>query len=131
MHFREAIRRASDNRKPLAAFNIFDMSSLRGVVKASASTARSVIVQVSARTVRFYGARVLRAMVNQIQQLTENACFLHLDHCEDQSLFLEVIEASFDGFMIDLSAASFEQNCKVTAEWVNRGHSAGLVVEAE
>jgi ketose-bisphosphate aldolase len=131
VEFRDAVADARQRRRPLLAFNIVDVSSLQGIVEAAARAHRPVIAQVSARTVRAYGAGTLRALVTSLRPAVPVRCYLHLDHCTDAQVLEAAIDARFDGMMIDASALDYRENLETTAGWARRGHAAGLVVEGE
>ncbi len=81
--------------------------------------------------VSWYGARMLRTIADEVLRQTGAVCFLHMDHCRDESLFEQVLEARFDGFMVDASNHPFARNVEITSIWARRGHDRGLVVEGE
>jgi ketose-bisphosphate aldolase len=129
--FFDAIQDARAEGSPLLAFNVVDLASLFGVMEAARDIRRPVIVQVSARTLEYYGAALLRRVVNETMTRSGAVCFLHLDHARDELIIQQAIEARLDGFMIDASYTPFEENVRITRRWVQRGHAAGMVVEGE
>ncbi len=131
MDFRDAVVDARVRRQPLLAFNVVDASSLQGVIDAAARAQCAVIAQVSARTVRAYGAVALRSLVTALRPAGPGQCFLHLDHCDDDAVLQAAVDARFDGIMIDASASPYQQNLERTASWARLGHAAGMVVEGE
>lgn len=129
--FASSISHARTMRQPLLAFNVVDPASIFGVAAAAAEAERPVILQASARTVSYYGAELLRHATSRAKARFGIDCFLHLDHCIDEGLIQDAIDARFDGFMIDASALPLDENIRLTAKFVNRGHASGLVVEGE
>lgn len=127
--FRSIVRAARRNASPLPAFNIVDASSLQGVIRAAGAVNVPVIAQFSARTVQFYGARVVRDLVSGTAVDVE--CFLHLDHCSDDAVLGAAMDAGFDGVMADGSHLPFEDNVRWTRGWAERGHARDVLVEGE
>jgi ketose-bisphosphate aldolase len=127
--FRDTVRRSRHEGAAILAFNIVDPASLQGVLAAADSLRRPVVTQFSTRTVEFYGAAALRALVSATAG--DRRCFLHLDHCSDSRVLEAAIGAGFDGIMADGSHLPFEENVRWTSGWVARAHARGVLVEAE
>ncbi len=102
-----------------------------GVVEAAREMKRPVIAQVSVRTVQYYGAATLRRMADEALERFGSECFLHLDHCRDDTIIEAACAAHFDGFMIDASDLSYEGNVRRTREWVRQRRTRDVVVEGE
>lgn len=129
--FRDALLTARTTHSPILAFNIFDLSTLLGVLEASVTVDAPVICQYSARTVAFYGADLLAACTRRAAARIDAQAFLHLDHCTDPEILRSCIEASFDGVMFDGSSLPVEQNIAQTIVWREHTAARGVVLEAE
>jgi ketose-bisphosphate aldolase len=127
----ERLRLARQTRTPLLAFNVVDLSSMQGVIDATAAAGGSVIIQVSARTVGEYGAGVLVACHRALRAASGIASYLHLDHCDNEDIIAQAVATGFDGIMVDGSHRPFDENVALTRKWAEAGHRAGLVVEGE
>jgi tagatose 1,6-diphosphate aldolase GatY/KbaY len=129
--FRDQIGSSRRNGQPLLAFNIVDLPSALGVLDAARSAVRPVILQVSARTVRFYGTDVVAASLKSAVRAAGVCGFVHLDHCQDDDLIGASLEAGFDGVMVDGSHLPFEANVAWTRRWVEQARATDAVVEGE
>jgi len=122
---------AREGRYGVAAFNIVDYNSTRAVVRAAEELNAPVIVQVSVKTVRFWGSAAIVAWVRQLASDSPVPVSLHLDHCKDLDVIRECIAAGWTDVMIDASHKPFEENLSLTREVVAMATEAGVGVEAE
>lgn len=129
--FAEAVRSARASNVPLLGFNFVDLASAEGILDAAARSRRPVILQASARTVEFYGARTLRGALSAVAANRAVPAFLHLDHCSRDDLLAEALEAGFDGVMADGSHLPRDENVRWTTDWARRAHERGAVAEGE
>jgi ketose-bisphosphate aldolase len=122
---------ARQARYGVAAFNIVDYSSARAVVCAAEELRAPVIVQVSVKTVRFWGSRAIAAWMCQLTAGSSVPIALHLDHCKDIAVIRDCIEAGWTDVMIDASHKPFAENLALTREIVALASARGVGVEAE
>lgn len=115
----------------LPAFNVVDLAMVRGVASAAAAAGRPVIIQLSSRTVRHYGAAPIAAAVRAAAAAHGARIHLHLDHCSSEVVLEEVIRAEFDGIMVDGSHMDYEANVAFTREWAHQAHESGMFAEGE
>ena len=115
----------------LGAFNVPSFDSMRAVMQASKDTSTPVIVQVSSRIVSFYGAFVLKSWFDTIQNYLKCNCFLHLDHCQDETIINECIASKWDMIMFDGSSFDIKKNINFTKKYVKLAHDNNVAVEGE
>ncbi len=97
----------------VAAFNPVDYGSMKAIIAAATGLEAPVILQTSAKTVKFYGVS------------------LHLDHGKDPKMIARCIETGWTSVMIDASDRPYEENLALTKEIVALAGKRGVGVEAE
>ncbi|MFD0866975.1 class II fructose-bisphosphate aldolase [Tessaracoccus lubricantis] len=113
------------------AVNILDNLSLRAVVAAAEETEAPVIIQVSVKTVRSFGVRLVTEMFREVATSSPAPLSLHLDHCPDVELIREVVDAGWQSVLFDASDRDLNQAEEETAQVVAYAHAAGVDVESE
>jgi tagatose 1,6-diphosphate aldolase GatY/KbaY len=129
--FSSEVRRAKLEGFPLLAFNIVDLASAAGVLRAAALQREAVILQLSARTVTHYGAAYVPTVLRPLIEKHQVTAFIHLDHCKDDQVIAGCISAGFDGVMADGSEKPFEENIAWTRRWAETAHRSGVAIEGE
>ena len=127
----EILKDAFTQRYGVGAFNIFNDLTMEAVLAAAAETRSPVIVQVSLKTVRQMGARLIKLMFREMARRIPVPATLHLDHCPDRRVIEECIEAGWNSVLFDASKLSYEENLAQTRELVVAAHGIGVAVEGE
>ncbi|GAB5476106.1 MAG: class II fructose-1,6-bisphosphate aldolase [Maribacter sp.] len=115
----------------VAAFNPVDYASMKAMIVAAQECNAPVIIQTSAKTIRYYGHE---ALFSWFRPLAENASVpvaLHLDHGKDMQMIKKCIDVGWTSVMIDASDKPFEENLKVTKQVIAWADEKGVGVEAE
>jgi fructose-bisphosphate aldolase class II len=115
----------------VAAFNIIDDLSLRGVLSAAEDLQSPVIIQASVKTVKVLGARSLQALFVDRASVVTVPVSLHLDHCPERAVITEVLEAGWSSVLFDASDRTFERAVAETREVVAEAGRHGAAVESE
>src|ERR1039458_9521884 len=114
------LKDAFDKRYGVGAFNIVNDLTMDAVLAAAADTRSPVIVQVSLKTVKQMGARLLALMFEEMARRVPVPAALHLDHCPDRDVIRECVEAGWSSVLFDASQLTFADNL---------GQPAALVAE--
>src|SRR5271157_3055268 len=101
------------------------------VLSAAAETRSPVIVQVSVKTVKVMGARLIRVMFEEMAGRVPVPATLHLDHCPDRKVIEECVAAGWNSVLFDASKLTYEDNMAQTREVVQFAHQYGVAVEGE
>ncbi len=125
------LKHAFDNRYGVGAFNIVDGITMDAVLTAAAETRSPVIVQVSVKTVKVMGARLIRLMFEEMASKVSVPATLHLDHCPDRAVIDECLAAGWNSVLFDGSRLSYEENMAQTKAVVEAAHAYGAAVEGE
>ena len=115
----------------IGAFNAFNYETTAGIVKAGEDLKKPVIVQFSARVVKFYGPKIILSMVNEIAAKSIIPVSLHLDHCTDLKLIKKCLDCGWPSVMYDGSSLELEKNIENTRKVVNMAKKKGASVEGE
>jgi ketose-bisphosphate aldolase len=118
-------------RYGVGAFNIVDWVTMDAVLSAAAETKSPVIVQVSVKTVKVMGAKLIQVMFAEMAGRVPVPATLHLDHCPDRKVIEECIAAGWNSVLFDASKLSYEDNLEQTRAVVEMAHRRGVAVEGE
>jgi ketose-bisphosphate aldolase len=125
------LKPAFEKRYGVGAFNIVNDLTMEAVLAAAAKAKSPVIVQVSVKTAKVMGARLLRLMFTEMADKVPIPTTLHLDHCPDVEVIQECLEAGWNSVLFDGSGLSYEENLKKTKEVVAVARQYGAAVEGE
>lgn len=115
----------------VAAYNMIDYNSARAIIDAAGEAAAPVIVQVSVKTVRHWGAPAIGMWVKALAADAPVPVALHLDHCTDREVIERCIDAGWTSVMFDGSSLPFEENLARSSEIYALTQAAGVGLEAE
>jgi fructose-bisphosphate aldolase class II len=128
---KEILQPAFARRYGVGAFNIVDDLTMAAVLDAAVEARSPVIVQVSVKTVKMWGAKLLQQMFVEMASHRPIPATLHLDHCPDVAMIKTCFEAGWNSALFDASSLSYEENLRQTREVVAIGRSHGAGVEGE
>jgi fructose-bisphosphate aldolase class II len=127
----DIMNRAFDKRYGVAAFNTVDDITMDGVIRAADKLNSPLIVQISVKTVKFWGAEVIVDMFKNMAGRARVPVTLHLDHCPDPEVARKCLDAGWNSVLFDGSGMSFEQNFEITRDIVKYANTKGAAVEGE
>lgn len=115
----------------VGAFNPVDYASMKAIVRAAEEEDAPVIVQLSAKTVRYYGHEALAGWMRELAGNSPVPVALHLDHGKEVEMIRRCIETGWTSVMIDASHLPFEENLALSRQVLEMATPAGVGVEAE
>jgi fructose-bisphosphate aldolase class II len=127
----EILKPAFEKRYGVGAFNIVDDVTMGGILDAAVEAKSPVIIEVSVKTVRFWGAKLLQLMFTEMASQVPIPTTLHLDHCPDRQVIRDCLEAGWNSVLFDGSKLSYEENMKQAKEVVAEAKKYGAAVEGE
>lgn len=127
----EIMDRAFEKRYGVAAFNTVDDITMHGVIRAAEQSRSPLIVQISVKTVKFWGAEVIQHMFTDMATRATVPIALHLDHCPDPEVARACLKVGWNSVLFDGSGMSFEENQALTKEIVAFARTLGRAVEGE
>jgi fructose-bisphosphate aldolase class II len=127
----EVMDPAFEGRYGVAAFNAVDDITMDGLIRAAEQARSPLIIQISVKTVHFWGADVIADMFRDMARRVDIPATLHLDHCPDPEVARICLEAGFNSVLFDGSGMSYDENYAHTAEIVKLARQTGASVEGE
>ena len=136
---RNILDHASEYGYGLPAFNITNLETMHGVLRAADRTDSPVIIQATRSARRYAGDIFLKHMLAAaLETYPHLHICMHLDHGSELSACEEAIGLGFSSVMMDGSLkadgktpADYEYNSNVTARVVSAAHALGVSVEGE
>lgn len=125
------LKNAVRGRYAVGAFNIYNLETLKAVVKAAGEMNSPIILQTTPRTVSQVGEDYISAMTKVAAAEYGIPVILHLDHGDSFEIVVKCIRAGYTAVMIDGSSLPYEDNITLTRKVVELAHSVGVSVEAE
>lgn len=127
----EIMDRAFEKRYGVAAFNTVDDITMQGVIRAAEQSRSPLIIQISVKTVKYWGADVVQHMFTDMATRAKVPIALHLDHCPDPNIARMCIDVGWNSVLFDGSGMTFEENQKITKDVVAYAKTKGVAVEGE
>ena len=128
---KEILQPALQARYGVGAFNIVNDLTMAAVLDAAAETKSPVIIQVSVKTVKMWGARLLQQMFVEMASHRPVPATLHLDHCPDVEMIKTCLDAGWNSVLFDASSLSYQDNLRLCQEVVAYAKKSGAGVEGE
>lgn len=119
------------NNYAVGAYNVFNLESIRAVIKASREMNLPVIIQASESAVKYAGAVTIVNIIKEEAKDLDVPIAIHLDHGKSYEMVEKCIKAGFTSVMIDASSLPYEENVKLTRKVVKLAHKHKVTVEAE
>lgn len=115
----------------IAAFNVYNLETIQGVVEAAWEEGSPLIIQTTPGSLKHAGIPYVAACVRTAAELYDIPICLHLDHCESFDTIVECIKAGYTSVMIDGSRLLYNENVAIVRKVVDIAHRAGVAVEGE
>ena len=131
VNLKPVLREAKAKGYAVAAFNPVDYASMKAMVKAAEELNAPVIIQSSAKTIKYYGHKAMIGWMREIADDSPVPVVLHLDHGKDLDMIKKCVEMGWTSVMIDWSDKPFDVNLETTRKVVDMATKAGIGVEAE
>ena len=131
VNLKPVLREAKAKGYAVAAFNPVDYASMKAMVKAAEELAAPVIIQTSAKTIKYYGHKALVGWMHELADDSPVPVVLHLDHGKDLDMIKKCVELGWTSVMIDWSDKPFDLNLETSRKVVDMATRAGIGVEAE
>ncbi|MDL2273999.1 class II fructose-bisphosphate aldolase [Oscillospiraceae bacterium OttesenSCG-928-G22] len=129
--FKELLVTARTGGYGVGAFNILNQLTARAVVAAAERAGSPVILQTSVSTVKRFGVDEIIGFLRPLAKAASVPVAIHLDHCTDEALAKQCVDAGWTAVMIDGSALPFEENAAMTRRLVDYARPKGVDVEGE
>ncbi|MFN2293239.1 MAG: ketose-bisphosphate aldolase [Candidatus Promineifilaceae bacterium] len=122
---------AFKQRYGVAAFNAVDDITMDGLIRAAEAARSPLIIQISVKTVHFWGVEVVKDMFTNMAGRVSVPVTLHLDHCPDPGVAETCLKAGWNSVLFDGSGLSYDENFENTLAIVKMAENTGASVEGE
>lgn len=128
---KEILTDAKKEKYAVPAFNVYNMETVVGVLRAAEEQNSPVIVQCYSRLFKEETASYIAPIVHAAaEKLSIPVCF-HIDHGQTENEIVRALRCGCTGVMIDASVLDYEENKKLTKEIVKIAAYNGVTVEGE
>lgn len=125
------LRDAKINGYAIPATNIYNLISLKGVLKSAEENDSPIIVSLAEVHLDSFTIEDAAQIVSYYGNKSNQEIVLHFDHGFTKELVIKAIDYGFTSVMIDGSSLSFDENVRLTKEIVEYAHPKNVSVEAE
>jgi len=127
----EILSPAFEQRYGVVAFNAVDDVTMDGLIRAAETVRSPLIIQTSVKTIKFWGAGMVRDLFATLAGRATVPVTLHLDHCPDPEIARECLRLGWNSVLFDGSGLSYEENFRITREIAKLAAGYGAHVEGE
>ena len=113
------------------AFNVYNLETLMGVVKAVEETNAPVIIQMYSRLFNTGTGKFMAPIILDVMNNLKTPVAFHLDHGAGLPECIRAMRYGTTGVMIDASTQPMEGNIETTKKVVDIAKEAGVIVEGE
>ena len=132
VHIHDIVKKAQKGKYAIPAFNVCNLETVLGVVRAAEKLKSPVIIQISEATIRYAGLDAISAIIETVASRPGKfQAAMHLDHGKDWELVKACIAIGFSSVHRDGSDKEFKENIKLTRQAVVYGHNRGVWVQGE
>lgn len=132
-HIKDVLAIAKKKGFAMPAFNIHNVETTIGVLKAAQKANSPIIIQVSEGTIKYMGLESTVAIVKTMSEIYAHdiPVALHLDHGSSYESCIACIKAGFSSVHIDGSSKPFAENVRMTKEVIAYARPKGIWVQGE
>ena len=125
------LKDADEGGYAVPAFNVYNMETVMGVIKAAEETRAPVIMQFYSRLATTGFADYLAPIILKAAEMATVPVCMHLDHGAGYEPAAIALKNGASGIMVDFSALSLEENIEKTATAVKILSAMNIGVEGE
>lgn len=131
INLKQILDMAEEGGYAIPAFNVYNMETVMGIIRAAEEAKSPVIIQSYSRLfTNEEGYFVSPIVLAAAKRASVPVCF-HLDHGAGKTEVIRALRYGASGIMIDNSNLPFEENKKATKEVVEMCGAVGIPVEGE
>ncbi|MFH0804835.1 MAG: class II fructose-bisphosphate aldolase [Patescibacteria group bacterium] len=133
VHLSELLKDARKHKYALGAFNIENLETTLGIIRAAVAKQSPVILQVSETSIEYAGLKAITGIVQIVASVEAGAIpiALHLDHGRSFRSVAECVRAGFSSIMMDASEMPLMENIILTKQAVDYAHTKGVLAQGE
>ncbi len=128
---KEILEIAEKGNFAIPAFNVYNLETLMGVVKAAEETQAPVIIQMYSRLFNTGTGKYMAPVILDVMNQLKTPVAFHLDHGAGIPECIRAMRYGTTGVMIDASTLPIDENIATTKKVVDMAKEAGVNVEGE
>ena len=128
---KEILAMAEEKSFAVPAFNVYNMETVMGIIRAAEESKAPVIIQVYSRLFTEGEAQFLSPIILEAAKTAKVPVCFHIDHGAGKPEIVKAIRYGCSSVMIDASALPYEENVALTKEVVEMAAYNGMEVEGE
>ena len=129
--FKEILDLAEAKKFAIPAFNVYNMETVIGVIRAAEELNAPIIIQCYSRLFTNGEGYYLSPVIVAAAKAAKVPVCFHLDHGASESEVMRAVRYGATGVMIDKSTLSLEENIEGTKNVVDLCNAIGVQVEGE
>ncbi|MFA6098745.1 MAG: class II fructose-bisphosphate aldolase [Patescibacteria group bacterium] len=133
VHLSELLKDAKKKKYAIGAFNIENLETTLGVVRAAVKKNSPAILQVSETSIQYAGLKAITSIVQAIALVESGKVplALHLDHGKSFRSVAECVRAGFSSIMMDASDMPMMENIILTRQAADFAHRKQVLAQGE
>ncbi len=133
VHIKEIVKQAEAGGFAVGAFNLHNLETALGIVRAAVAKQAPIIMQMSEGTLRYCGLATITAAVKALAESEGQPIpvAIHLDHGKDIETIKACITAGFSSVHIDRSDLPLVENINISKAVVEWAHQKKVWVQGE
>lgn len=128
---KEILQKADQSNYGVGSFNVVNMETVIGVIKAAEKTNSPVILQAAEVRLRYSPLNLIGPIMVEAAQKAEVPVAVHFDHGSQLEIIKQALDLGFTSVMFDGSHLSLKENAVKTTEVIRLAKKYGASVEAE
>ena len=133
VHISTLLEKAKAKKYAIGAFNIENLETTLGVVRAATRKSSPIILQVSETSIQYAGLKAITSIVETVaeEEGKDIPIALHLDHGKSFRSVAECIRVGFTSIMMDASEMPFTENIILTKQAADFAHGKKAFIQGE
>lgn len=131
VNLNQLLPQAATEPAAIACFNVFGFEDAQAIIAAAEKLKRPVIIATNKEMVEQLGLKCLAGMLLPLIEQSSAPICLHLDHCYEEAIVYQAIDAGYSSVMFDGSQLSLHENIARTRQVVQVAKALGVSVEGE
>lgn len=128
---KEILDLAQDGGFAVPAFNVYNLETLMGVVKAAETSNAPIIIQMYSRLFDTITGKYMSPAIREAMNTLKSPVAFHLDHGAGICECIRAVGYGATGIMIDASTETLEGNIETTKKAVKIARDTGIGIEGE
>lgn len=115
-HYLDTILAYKKEGKAIAHFNISNLDQARAICDVAQELGQPVIIGVSEGEREYIGVKMVRKVIDELNQEYAVPIFLNADHTYTLAKVMEAVEAGYDSVIVDGAKLPYEENVALVRE---------------